>query len=122
MDSGWLVLLGAVVGAAAGVAGQLITANLSNRSDRRRLAVEAGFREWEQNAQMAQLARAEGRPAQLFPPVLFVLFNYDFLRCLDEKDGLTQDKYRDLLRRKEQIKAVILEATRAAQGGAGNAG
>ena len=107
MSEGTLVLLGALVGGAAGMAGTIVTAMFTNRGERRRLAVETGLREWEQAAQMALAANAKGRAAELYPPVLFMYFNTQLIRLLDSRRGLTTDNYRELVRRKDAIREVI---------------
>jgi hypothetical protein len=45
MDPAIGVLLGALIGGAAGVVGQIVTAAYTSRIDRRRLAIETGMRE-----------------------------------------------------------------------------
>ncbi len=106
-STGWLVLLGTVVGAAAGMIGQLVTAHFNNRSERRRLAIDAGFREWEA---MRQLATTLPHPMELYPPVLFIHFNSELARLIDE-NRLTPDNYRILAQRRDELRDVIREDT-----------
>jgi hypothetical protein len=93
-------LLGALIGAAAGVAGQLVAAAYASHSERRRLAIDAGFREWD-------AFRQHAGPGELYPPVLFVYFTYEVMKLLDKKDGLTPANYTDLIQREEQMRDAI---------------
>ena len=113
MDASVAALLGALIGAGAGVAGQLVAASYSSRNERRRLAVESGLREWEH---MWEQARASGRAAEMFPAVLFVHFNNELLRFIDSKDGLTTDNYRKLAQRRDEIRDLIRADTERRRG------
>ena len=72
-----LVLLGAFIGAVAGIAGQLVTAFVSDRAERRRQAVDADFREWQALSEIAAERARAGHPAEMMPPALFVYY----IRC-----------------------------------------
>jgi hypothetical protein len=106
MDASIAALLGALIGAAAGVAGQIVTAVYTDRSERRKLAVEAGFREWEQLWEVAKAQQAKG---EMFPAVAFIHFNNELLRLLDS--GLTPESYRELVRQRTELRQVIREDT-----------
>ena len=88
MDAAVSALLGALIGAGAGVLGQALAATYAHRAERRRLAVESGFREWEQ---LVEVAANKKGGAEVFPPALFVHFNYELLRLIDSSGGLTQE-------------------------------
>jgi hypothetical protein len=104
MDASIAALLGALIGAGAGVVGQLLTAAQTARGERRRLAVESGFREWEA---MQVMAEKLGRPSRLYPPVLYVHYNHELMRMIDSRDGLTPAKYAALAARRDEIRQVI---------------
>lgn len=99
-------LLGALIGAGAGVASQLISAAHTSRNERRRLAIDAGFREWDL---MHERAKASPAGAEVFPPVLFVYFHYELIRLFDKRGGLTAKDYDDLVRRRNRLRDVIRE-------------
>jgi hypothetical protein len=103
MDASVAALLGALIGAGAGVCGQLVAAALSTRNERRRLAIESGFREWEN---MHELAVKSGRGADIYPPVLFVHFNHELIQLIDS-DDLTAEKYSAMVDRNRKLRDVI---------------
>jgi hypothetical protein len=49
----------------------------------------------------------------VFPPVIFVCFNLEFMKLLEIKGGATADNYRDLMRRRDAVRAAIVQATEA---------
>jgi hypothetical protein len=108
MEASTAALLGALIGATAGVVGQLVGVAYTSRNERRRLAVETGFREWEQ-----LLERVKQPGDMIFPPVLFVHFNSELIRLIDSRSGLTPENYRVLLQRRDEVRKVIREDNEA---------
>ncbi len=96
-------LLGALIGGLAGVAGQVLAARYASRNERRRLAVEAGYREWEH---MRDLAKDGG--GRLLPPILFIHYSNELMTLLD-RGTLSAESYRDVIRRRDSFRAVIEE-------------
>lgn len=105
MDSGTvtavLVLLGTVVGAVAGIFGAVMAAKIASQNDRRRIAVEAALREWEQ---ATEYARTHG--GRVYPPALYVYYNVELLKLLDE-NRLTTETYAELISGKDRFRATI---------------
>jgi hypothetical protein len=106
MDASVAALLGDLIGGAAAVTGQIVTAIYTNRSERRKLAVDAGFREWEQ---LWEVTRSQPGRGEMFPAVSYIHFNNELLRLLDA--GLTPENYRELVRRRTELRQVIEEDT-----------
>lgn len=105
MDSGTInsvvVLLAALVGAVSGFAGSLVAARITGRTERRRVAVEVGLREWES---ASDHARTTG--GQIFPPALFAYYNIELFRLIDE-NRLTAKNYSELASRRDQFRNAI---------------
>ena len=110
MTQAWFVLLGAIVGAAASMGATIATLFFTNRNERRRLAVEVGFREWEIADKRAAANAQKGRGAKVSPPALFVYFNSELIRLLDKRKALTAKSYRALMERSDAVKRAIDEA------------
>jgi hypothetical protein len=72
MDGSMAALFGALIGGAGVVISQLVTARYAIKTDRMRLAIESGFRDWEA---MREYRRQSGRPGRLSPLVHFIHFN-----------------------------------------------
>ncbi len=104
MDASVSALLGALIGASAGVVGQIVAAASANRHERRRLAMESGFREWER---VHETALKTQHGASIFPPVLFVHFNHELISAIDSRKGLTVEKYASILARSDAIRDMI---------------
>jgi hypothetical protein len=112
MDASIAALLGALIGSLAGVVTQVVTVSAASRNERRRLALDTGYREWEQ---MIKYAQATGT-MEVFPPALFIYYNLELLNLIDSRRGVTPEGYRELTRRHEQIRAVIKEDSDLRQG------
>lgn len=78
------------------------------------MAVESGFREWER---LTQSVLEQNRGGDIFPPVLFVYFNYELIKLIDS-DSLTPASYRTLARKRDAVRAVIVEDSEARKRGA----
>ena len=74
-----LVLLGTIVGAAAGILGNLVMARAATRNEFRRIAIDAAMREWEINAKYAQQHGGE-----MYPPPLYMFYNAELLRLIED--------------------------------------
>ena len=98
-----LVLIGTLLGALIAVIGNIVSTRAASRNEFRRIAVEAGLREWEQ-----LVAHARQHGGETYPPSLFVYYHAELLRLIDE-DRLTPETYRDVTARREQIRKVIAE-------------
>jgi len=107
MSDGMLVLLGTIVGAAAATISGIVAARITARTERSRIAVEAGFREWENMRDHAKDLAAHGKKVRTFPPLLFVFFNEQLLRALHSRRGLTSDRYGEILQRQSELRALI---------------
>ena len=90
-------------GALAGVGGQVLAARYASLAERRRLAIEAGYREWEH---MRDVLRMRGR--RLLPPIVFIHYSHELMKLL-ERGTLSAEGYRDVIRRSDSLRAVSEE-------------
>lgn len=111
MDASIAALLGALIGGLAAMAGQVLAARYASRNERRRLAVEAGYREWEY---VRDLSKDLG--LRLLPPILFIHYSNELMTLLD-KGTLSAESYRDVIRRRDSFRAVIEEDQARRTGG-----
>ena len=103
MDSSVAALLGALIGAGAGLLGQVIAARYASRNERRRIAVDLGIREWDR---MVEYAKNHPN-AEIFPLALFVHYSVELMRVLDLRRGLTATSYADIVRSNRAVKESI---------------
>jgi hypothetical protein len=107
LDAARFVLYGTLVAAAAGAAHSIATAILQSRGETNRLlrqiAVDTGFKEWERLSEMV-----EERGGQMYPPPLFISFNVALFKLIFE-DKLTAESYRRLVKKRDELKAVIAD-------------
>jgi len=102
VDASVAALLGAAIGASAGIAGQLLTARFAARNERRRLAIEAGLREWERSVEYAQ---AHG--GTVFPSAYFVYFSAEVLDWIETDRYLTPESWHVLMNRAALVRAAM---------------
>ncbi len=104
ITNAFFVLLGTIVGAGAGVVGNVVAARTARHNEVRRLGIEAGLREWER---MHDYGVKRGNAA-VFPPALFMYYSVELVRLLDEQ-RLTPETYRDLMTRRDLLRGIIRE-------------
>lgn len=102
----FLVFAAGLVGASAGVFGTFLTVRATHQAELRRAAIDAGFREWQGASDMHLKL---GGKAALFPPAIFVYYNLELLKLLDD-NNLTADSYHDLTERQLAFKTAIEKA------------